>query len=594
MKKIIVFLFLYVSISALAQKGNLADTYFKKGDYEKAIMLYKNMHAENPIRQDYFKKLLTSYQQLEQYDSAKNLITNQLNRYPRQEGMLLVELGYNYQLTQEQNKATLYYNKALEIVMKNPSYGYLIGQTFRKNHLLDEALEAYSIAKKQNPKLNTEIIEAQIYGEKGDLEQMFNAYFNLINKNEKYYSSIQRYLAYYITSDYNNSTNILFKKLLLKRAQNNPKDVWNKLLSWLYMQQNEYQKAFIQEKSLYRRNPENLMRIQDIGNICLKNKVYDTAQDIFQFIKDHSADQDTLLNANIILLEIDHKLAKSDQELLAIKKNYEKLLLNNTSGESEISIQLAYADFLAFHYSDTDHAIAILKSIQPLARSKFERAQIRLKLADILVFTNNFNQALILYTQVQTNLDNSILAQEARFKIAKTSYYKGDFKWAQVQLKVLKSSTSQLIANDALELSVLITNNQAKDSTQQALKWFASADLSQFQGNHQKAITQLNTLLNNFPKHPIVDDALFLQAKAYVTTEQWHLAENNYLSIIELHQDSLLLDDTYFALANLYQHYLNQPERAKEMYQNIIFSFPSSIYLVDARNNFRQLRGDEL
>ena len=102
-------------------------------------------------------------------------------------------------------------------------------------------------------------------------------------------------------------------------------------------------------------------------------------------------------------------------------------------------------------------------------------------LADILVLDEKFNQALIYFSQVQNLVENDVVAQMARFKVAKTSYYKGDFDWATIQLDVLKSATSQLIANDAMELSLLISENSLEDSTRTALKLYARADLLAFQ-----------------------------------------------------------------------------------------------------------------
>ena len=236
----------------------------------------------------------------------------------------------------------------------------------------------------------------------------------------------------------------------------------------------------------------------------------------------------------------------------------------------------------------------VLNNALPVVKSDFQKGTVQIELADILVFTNQFNQALILYSQVQTNLKNSVLAQEARFKVAQTSYFKGDFQWAQTQLKVLKSSTSQLIANDALDLHLLITNNIANDSIQDALKTYAKADLLAFQNKNIQAIDILNIVLRNFKGHTIEDDALYKQAELYIKTEKFSLAASNYLKIIQNIPESILLDDTYFQLAELYNNQLNNPEKAKKMYQKIIFEFPSSIYLVDARKKYRKLRGDDI
>ena len=120
-----------------------------------------------------------------------------------------------------------------------------------------------------------------------------------------------------------------------------------------------------------------------------------------------------------------------------------------------------------------------------------------MELADILVFDEKFNQALIYYSQIQKKVKNDILAQEASFKVAKTSYYKGDFEWAQVQLDVLKKSASQLISNDAMELSLMISDNSLEDSTQTALKKFAKADLLALQQRFPEAVLVLNDILEN-------------------------------------------------------------------------------------------------
>ncbi len=593
-KKGFSFLFIiFFFYNAFAQNAQLANSYFRGGEYEKAILLYKPLHEENPVRQDYFKNLLICYQQLDDYDMANEIIQKNIKLFPHQE-YLNVELGYNYQLQDEFKKAKVYYEKAIDAVKKNPSFGFIIGQTFRKNHLLDYALQSYQIAKKTNPKLNTEIYVAQIFGEKGELGKMFNSYLDLIDKNEKYYATIQRYIAIFITDDKYNKTNILFKKLLLKRAQNNPKDAWNILLSWLYVQQKEYDKALVQEKSLYRRNPISLERLIEVGILSFDNKDYETSKNSFSIIEEKATDQKIKLQSQTYLLQISNEIAITQNELIEVDKSFQKLLSQYGLTNATLILQVAYANFLSYSLDQPGKAIEVLNTALPLAKSKIQKGGIQIELADVLVFTNQFNQALLLYSQVQTNLKNSVLAQKARFKVAQTSYFKGDFQWAQTQLKVLKSSTSQLIANDALDLNLLITNNTANDSIHDALKIYAKADLLAFQNKNKAAIDTLNMVLQSFKGHAIEDDALYKQAELYIKTKDFAMAKMNYLKIIQNIPESILIDDVSFQLAELYNKQLNDPKKAKEMYQKIIFEFPSSIYLVDARKKFRKLRGDNL
>lgn len=589
------FLFFFLSLSS--QNVELAQSYFRKGEYEKAIHLYKPLFESNPIRQDYFKSLLTCYQQIESYGEAQVLLEEQLQRFPNQIN-LFVEIGYNYQLQGEDALAMQNYRKAIEFVRQNPSYCFVIGRSFSQNHLLDEALEVYRIAKEINPKLNTEISEARIYGEKGDLEKMFSLYLELIEKNENYYTTVQRYVAAFITEDKNDPKNLLFKKLLLKKAQNDPKDSWNILLSWMFMQQHDYDKAFVQEKSLFNRNPGNLERINQIALLAYNNGDFDTAKEAFRFIvqdkNELATGSGTQLQAEIYLLKIEQELSDSGMGTEKINKKYLELLDQYDPGSTSPELQLAYAQFLTYGYDQPEQAISRLEKILPRAESAFEKGMIQMEIADILVYTGQFNQALVLYTQIQYDLKNSTLAQEARFKVARTSYFKGDFQWAQNQLKVLKSSTSQLIANDALELSLKISNNSDKDSLNEGLKKYATADLLGFQKKYKEAIDTLQTVLYEFKGQNIEDDALFKQGQLYWKTGNYTAAENNFLAILDHHRESLFTDDALFNLALLYEKHLSDPARAKEMYEKIIFDFPSSIYLVPARKAFRKLRGDDL
>ena len=597
MRFAIIVIFILVSIKGNAQSAELANAYFRKGEYKKAILLYKPLFENNPIRQDYFNSLMTCYQQVESFSEAQALIEEQIERFPEQV-YLYIELGYNYQLQGNTTLAEQYYDQSLEYVRQRPNYAFMIGRSFRQNHLLDQALRSYQIAKQLNPKLNTEISEAQIYGEKGDLEKMFDLYLDLVDKNENYFSTVQRYVASFITNDKTDPNNVLFRKLLLKRAQANPKDAWNILLSWLFMQQQDYKKALTQEKSLFNRKPGSLERIREIGYLSFENKDFETAKNAFEFMLSKAEEvimnQQSALFAEIYLLKIKNVSIKKGGNRNSIEAKFEQLILNYGYGEETLELHLAFANFLTYDIDKPEKAIQHLEKISESANTPFEKGLIEMKIADILVFTDQFNQALIMYTKIQYDLKNSELAQEARFKVARTSYFKGDFQWAQNQLKVLKSSTSQLIANDALELSLKISNNIDKDSLNEGLQIYARAELLGFQQKYKQAIDTLSYVLTQFKGRKIEDDALFSQAAYYHKLGDYAAAEVNLLSLLDFHPESLLFDDSIFKLGILYRDHLNDPEKAKAMFERIIFEFPSSIYLVDARVSFRKLRGDEL
>ncbi len=589
--RLLLFIFLCCfSLQFYAQEQQLAVQYFRNGDYEKAVTVFEILHKKNPFNTLYLNFLIDCYQQLENFEKASSVINDQLEKFPNQE-YLYVELGYLFQLQHLQEKAIPFYEKALNAIKKLPNSGYLIGKSFQDNHLLDYALKAYKKSMKLNPNANYNFQIARIHGEKGNIENMFSTYLDMVDKNEKFQASARSYIGRFVTNDPENEHNISFKRLLIKRLQNNPQNSWNQLLSWLYIQQNEFSKALVQEKALHKRTSSDLKNIVSLGKIAKAHNDYEASKNCFNYVLEKSQDTEAILIAKLYLLEID---IETDAEIDTVEAQFSQLFAQYGKNKNTLAIQLAYANFLAFKKSESKKSISVLKDALKLPVNEFQKGQIKIKLADILVFNNKFSSALIYYTQVQTRLKNHSIGQTARFKIAQTSYFKGDFDWAQTQLKVLKKSTSQLIANDALDLNLLITDNTVKDSLKLALKKYASAELLSYQNKNQQAIDTLQTILIHYKGHPIEDEALFKQAQLFEKLNQIEKAEINYLQLIKINKDDILVDDAHFYLAELYLNKFYNLEKAKEYYQKIIFEYPSSIYLVDARKKFRKLRGDEI
>lgn len=564
---------------------------YQKGDYKSALPMYKTLHEKNRVQREYLKRLLTCYQQLGAYDEASTLISKQQKDFPTQISME-VEAGYNLQLQNKKTEAEIRYANALKGLEKYPQEVYNVGYAFKEINQLDHALAAYEISRSVNPQIVTGIQEAQIYGEKGETEKMFNAYLDMIELDEEYLSSIQRYTAPFVSDDPADKNNLLYRKILLQRAQNNPKNAYNQLLSWLYVQQKQYDKALIQEKSIYNRTQGNTQKIVELGIIALDNKDYLTAKDAFQFVLDNNKNEQLFFTLKNYLFQTEIALATNETDFLSLEKEFDTFFDEFGMQSKTIPVQLTYADYLTFEKNKPKEAIFLLQNSLNLPVSNLVKGTVKVKLADILVYDNQFNQALILYSQVQLELKNSSLAQNARFKVARTSYFKGDFDWANTQLSVLKSSTSQLIANDALDLHLLILNNIGQDSLKRPLELFARAQLLSYQNKTGQSIDTLQIILDDFKGSAVEDDALVFQAELYAGLRQYKKAEANYLTVMSNYDKSILIDKAVYRLAQLYQTELNRPDLAKEYYEKILFNYPSSIYLVDARKQYRSLRGD--
>lgn len=589
MKKIITLIAL-LTIGVVSAQDNyrLGENYLRQGEFEKAAQVFSNLLKRNPFNTNYLKRLVTCYQEIDQFQKSDSVIRSSLKQMPSQ-FYLHVELGYNYERQQKKDLAKIEYEIALNAIDQNPNIGGMVGRMFRQNNSLDNAILAYEKTMSLNPNASYEFQVAQIYGEKGDFSRMFNSYINLVDKNENYIGSVQRLSGRYITDDPSNENNIALKKALLRKSVSNPKNVWNEMLSWLFSRQKEYSKAFIQEKALFKRDPAYLENIITLGRIAFNDKDYNVAKSCYSFILKNTTFIDEKLNAELYLLKIAVELEQEDTE--ALFKNVLKVYGEN---RNTIGVQVEYANYLTFVLERPDEAEMILEKSLTFSKSKFQQARIKLKLGEVLVFTGRFNKALIYFSQVQTKLKNHPLSQEARFKVAQTSYFKGDFDWATAQLKVLKGSTSQLIANDAAELFLIISDNKPQDSIPSGLNEFAKADLLAFQNRNENALKILKEIQTNYRGFPVEDEAFYKEAKILIKQKKFDRALQSLMKLIEINAEGILIDDAYYTMAEIYNTELNLPEKAKEYYQKIIFEYPSSIYLVDSRKKYRELRGDRI
>lgn len=578
---------------AKAQTEQLARNYFDQGQFEKALITYQKTLKKQPNNNTVLLGLVKTFQQLERYGDVKILINNKINQ-SRHKGLLLVELGYNYQLQGQDSIAKTKYTQAIQLVKDRMTSPYRVGKALQDHNLLEEAVIAYEAGMEANPNSNFNRQLARIYGELGEIEKMFNSYLNLANENQAFVASAQRNFAMFINDDPTNDANVIFRKLLLKRLQKEQNIIYNELLSWLFIQQKQYKKAFIQEKAIYKRTDGNINGVIDLASITIEENALEEAQEILEYIKEVALDEETKLQAEQQLLQIAIKKATTVAQQETIRNRYKALLEYYGINSITVPVQIDYAHFLAFEVKTPGEAATFLKQSVKQPFNRFDIARLKMELADILVLEEKFNQALIYYSQIQNKIKNSVIAQEARFKVAKTSYYKADFEWAETQLDVLKSSATQLIANDALELLLVIRDNSQEDSLQTALKKYARADLLSYQNKPEQAIKLYGEILEQHKGESIEDEALLAQAKLFEDKFAFAKAEKNYITIIDFYKDGILADDAYYRLARLYENNLGQPEKAKSNYERIIFDFADSIYYVEAQKRFRSLRGDAI
>ena len=588
MKKIVFLLFLF-SLSVFSQNEQLAMNYFDKGDFEKALLSYQELLKAQPSNSNYFQKVTDCQQQLKQYDIAEKAIQERFDKY--KQANLLIELGYNFQLKKDLPKAKKYYEDALDRIRKNANEVYSIAQTFEKKILIYYALQAYKLALDKEPKLNFNFQMALLYGQQGNTDMMITTFLDEAAATPQNSVMIQNQLSRFMVEDADATFNETLRKNLLLRAQKDQNVLWNQYLSWFFVQQKDYGKAFIQEKSIYKRNPESFTNIVNLGQLAIEENENDTAKDILTFVLDNTKDLDLLVQSHFYLMQMRVNSAK-EADHLQIQTDLNNLLTEFSVGTYTLSLQILQAHFETFNLKNPELGKSILKKALELDLDNYQTADVKMELADILLFEEKFNQALIYYTQIEEDLKNDVVGHQASLKAAKTSYFKTDFEWASKQFKELKSASTQLIANDAMEYFLLISDNTFADSTQTALKKFARADFQLYQNKNNEALAGFLDVLKELKEKEIEAITLYRIAKIYEKQGEYQLALTQYQKIIADHKEEIYTDEALYFSAEIYNYHLKDIAKAKSLYEEVILTHEDSIYYVEARKKYRLLRGD--
>ncbi len=590
MKNFFLYITLFFTLIVCAQNEQLAQNYFDKGDFEKALISYDELSKLMPYNSLYFQKRIDCNQQLQRFSISEKLILERISNF--KQGSLLVELGYNYQLQKDDVRAKKQYDLAIERIKKTPTEVYGIASSFERKVILDYAILAYQTAMTIDTKLNFNYQMAILYGQKGNTDLMIEKFLSESYTNPLILNSIKIQFLRFLTDDLNAVFTEKLKKALLLRTQKNQDVFWNEYLSWFFVQQKEFGKAFIQEKGIYKRNPETFSNIVNLAKLAIDEDEPETAKEIFTFILDNTNDLDLKIEANRFLMKIKIDNA-TEKEFIGIGLDFDNLIKEFGFSPYTLSILKLQAHFVAFNLKNPEEGKTILKKILELPLNEYQIADIKMELGDILLSQEKFNQALILYSQVEEDQKNDEISHEASLKIAKTSYYQNDFVWASKQLKTLKSAATQLIANDAMDLFLLLNDNTVADSTQVALKKFAKADFLLYQNKTQDALVAFQNVLKE-NKTPEIEPITFLRiGKIYEKQGDFVSALIQYQKIIDNFKECIYIDEANYFSAEIYNKQLKNIEKAKKYYEEIIFHHEDSIYFTDARKKYRQLRGDK-
>ena len=125
-----------------------------------------------------------------------------------------------------------------------------------------------------------------------------------------------------------------------------------------------------------------------------------------------------------------------------------------------------------------------------------------------------------------------------------------------------------------------------------AMERYAAIDLLVFQQRHQQALHDYDQMLKDFKGHTLEDEILLQKATINLKLGNFNSAIESLNLILKDYKDDIYADDANFMIAEIYEKNLNDKEKAMEYYTKQLKDYSGSIFNVEARKRFRELRGD--
>ncbi len=604
MKILIRLIFLLAPVTVFGQaqdlqnKALLASQYYQSREFAKAADLYNQLYTATKS-QGYLNIYIDCLISIPDYEKAEKEIRKGL-RGNSSDAYWYVQWGFlkkNQGLVEESQKL---YEKAINSLSDDSGeYSNLANQFISKR----EYEYAKNVYIKGRGKINAGIYNyelARVYYYMRNYDQMMNEYLEWIKLKETNIEIVKSNLQAILAVDNDGEISSQLKTIVLKRIQADPDQIiYNQLLIWLFIQDKNFTAAIRQSIALDKRTGEQDNNIFQLANVSASNKRYEEAEKAYNYLiaKGKRADYYYLASQQRLQMQFDRFMDEETQDLTKATdlENQFKQTFETLGDYAETSgLVTEYAHLLAFYLKQPQKAVELLnKGLSHAGINPEQVSVLKEELADVYVYSGDLWEAVITYSQVIESNKANTLGDDVKFKKAKLGYYMGNFQWAKAQLDALRASTSKLIANDAMDLSLFINENMEDDSTAAPLKMFARADLQLFRNNYPEALTVLDSISKLYPFNSLTDDVDFRKAGIFQKQGKYQEAANLLESIVKDHSWEMLADDALFQLAGIYEHKLNQKDKAMELYKKMLTDYPGSVYVVDSRAEYRKMAGSD-
>ena len=606
-KKLLIFILLVFSVYSQQNPFDqnqfmLAESYEQMGEYDKAVEVLETLNKKDPSNIQYFNKLNALYLQLKKYDESVALINSRINLTP-QDISLYGMLGSTYYTAGDRTKAYQIWDESAEKFKTNQMAYRIVSNYAIDKRDFEKAIELLSEGKNVS---NEPYLFSYDLGELYQITMRYREaakeYCELIKSKPIQYQQIESKILSYV-----NKPDALDETIKVVKRYKNENVSFDYLLARLYIEKKLYGDTFELYKEIDKKQNSNGRELYSLGDYLYREEEYLTAAEVFKFLIDNYSDQPNIPAAKLgyaktqeALILAKFKQANQewkkyyrsvkaeDKDIQSVIQAYEELIKIYKHSDVAIEANLRIG-MLLYHLKDNlPSAEKYLKTVTENYPTSNFASLAYIELGNIELQNGNLQDAENYFLAVPKLIrPNAEDKSYSNYQLARVKAFQGNFDVARKYLAAVMGNLKDNIANDAIEFSALL-NTAKNDSSNLVL--FCKAEFLVEQKKYDKA-KELYLQLSQNPQ------AFIFSSIAKLRVAEMLIAENEYSDaisalqiMVEEGEKNIYADKALYLQGQIYQYGLNDSAKAIEFYESLLFKFPRSLYLDEARQSIIELK----